>query len=248
MPAYVADLHNHTPQVIDYRGAPTTTAREIVESALGAGLDIFGVTDHFSYGFVEAMLTAASEVAAETGRELLIVPGAELRITYGPDEVHITPLFSQAMYEKALRTIFDFVGFDPGAVTAIELPYATAEAHPTEVCQRILELGGIAVVAHADRHFDDYVVTDSDIFDQLLDEPTVAGIEMLDSRKCNLLYGRSVAALGGSDSHSLSEIGRRRSMVVMRELSFAELKGALYRSSTVHLGGESSLSEALNFD
>lgn len=248
MPAYVADLHNHTPQVIDYRGAPTTTARDIVESALGAGLDVFAVTDHFSYGFVEPMLKAASEVAAETGRQLLIVPGAELRITYRSDEVHITPLFSQTTYEQSLRSIFDFVGFDPGDVSSHELPYATAEAHPTGVCQRILELGGIAVVAHADRHFGDYVVTDSHIFDQLLDEPAVAGIEMLDIEKCNLLFGRNVAALGGSDSHSLTEIGRRRSMVVMRDLSFAELKRALYRSSTVHLGGESSIPEALNRD
>jgi len=248
VPAYVADLHNHTPLVVDYRGPATTTARDIVTSALDAGLDIFAVTDHFAFGLVGAILDAATEICAETGRELLVIPGAELRITYGADEVHITPLFSPSDYEKPLKALFDFVGFDSGSMTPQQLPHATVEVDPARVCRRILDLGGIAIIAHADRYFGDYALIDAGIFEQLLDEPAVAGVEMLDRENCNLLYGMSVSALGCSDSHALEEIGRRRTMIAMPALSFGDLKRALYRNSTVHLGGRLPDSDAPALD
>ena len=94
MPRYTVDLHNHTPLIpSDYRGDPATTPRQIVERALEVGIDVWGIADHFSVDYGPRLIAAAEDVAAETGRRLLVLPGAELRVRHDGEETHLVCLF-----------------------------------------------------------------------------------------------------------------------------------------------------------
>ncbi len=238
MPAFTADLHNHTPHISsDYRGSSDTTPRQIVEAALDAGIDVYAVTDHFSCGFVPGLILAAEQVAAETGRSLFVVPGTELRVRFGDDEAHITALFPQQGYATATTALFGMLGFSDELLSPHELPYATIERDPVRVARIIDSLGGIAVVAHADRVFGDYRLVDSPLFERLLAEDTVLAVDMLHARDGEYrLAACDVSLIGCSDSHCLEEIGRRRTLLAMPELSFDALRRALARRATVHLG------------
>lgn len=238
MPAFSADLHNHTPHISsDYRGPADTTPREIVEAALDAGLDVYAVTDHYSCGYVPCLIDAAEQVAQETGRTLLVVPGAELRVRHGDDEAHLTALFPHQGYATAIGALFDMLGFSDAAVGRAELPYVTVERDPVRVSRMIDSLGGISIVAHADRAFGDYRLIDSPLFDRLLAEDTVLAVDMLHQERGQMmLAAHDVSLIGCSDSHCLEEIGRRRTLLAMPELSFAGLRRALSRRATVHVG------------
>lgn len=70
------DLHVHTPASEDARqrqaGISKLTAEDVVEQALGAGLDVIAVTDHDSGEWIDGMKAAAN------GTELCVVPGVEI--------------------------------------------------------------------------------------------------------------------------------------------------------------------------
>ena len=237
MPAFTADLHNHTPHSSDYRGAPDTTPREIVEIALDAGLDVYAATDHFSCGFVPGLIREAEQVARETGRRLLVVPGVELRVRHGEDEAHLTALFPQQGYEAATTALFGMLGFSDALISRHELPHKTLERDPVRVSRIIDSLGGIAIVAHADRDFGGYRLVDSMLFERLLFESTVLAVDMLHQERGQMMLAAYVVSLiGCSDSHSVEEIGRRRTLLAMPELSFPALRRALSRRATVHMG------------
>ncbi len=227
MPAFAADLHNHTPASADH-WQQDTSAREIVETALEAGLHVYGATDHFTCEFVPALIAAADEVAAETGRRLFVIPGTELRIIHDFDEAHIMALFDPADYELRFTALLNILGLTSPCAEPEELPCFAFEHDPVDVCRIIHALGGIACVAHADRDFGDYRLIDTELFARLAAEPAVVAIDLLDPDANGAAiseYGASI--IHCSDSHSCEEIGVRRSFVAMDELSFSSLKGAL---------------------
>lgn len=238
MPAFTADLHNHTPALgADYRGSMDTTAREIVETAVDAGIDVFAVTDHFCWAFASELIEAAEDIYVQTGRRLLVVPGAELRLRENGDEVHIAALFPPEGFHTAFKTLFEMLDIALSEVGDCDLPAHAVNTDPVRVCRLIDSLGGIAIVAHADRVFGSYRLLDSPLFERLLLEEAVLAVDMLDHSSGELLLAaRDVSLIGCSDSHALEEIGRRRSLVAMPELSFAGLREALSRRATVHLG------------
>lgn len=230
MPRFTVDLHNHTPASADFREPDSTTARDIVEAALDAGLDAYGVTDHLSCAFVPKLMAAADAFEQTTGRRLLVVPGAELRVTFGNDEAHIAALFSAGDYEAAFEGLLREVGLGGGALAGRHLPNVTFEFDPAEVCRIVHALGGIACVAHADRTFGTYRLIDSPLFDRLCEEPAVGAIDLRDPAA----YGPDVERRGlpvicCSDSHSCAGIGKRSVGLEMDDLSFESLKKALAR-------------------
>lgn len=233
MPALAADLHNHTPASADYR-RPGTSAREIVETALAAGLDVYAATDHFSVGFAAELIAAAEQVAAETGRRLMVVPGTELRITYRGDEAHITALLPPDGFEPLFAALLDILGLTLPLAASEDLPFFTHEHDPVDVARIIHALGGIACVAHADRWFGDYRLFDSGLFSRLADEPAVAAVDFLDPDTGEAAKSLHVGlrTISCSDSHCCEHVGSRRAHLEMDDLSFASLKVAL-RSGAV---------------
>jgi len=227
MPAFSADLHNHTPASADYR-RPETTPREIVEAALGAGLHVCGMTDHFSCGLGRALIDAADAVASDTGRRLLVVSGAELRITFRGDEAHITALYPAEGNEALFQATLGILGITSPMPAHEDMPFFTWEHDPVDVCRIIEALGGIAMVSHADRAFGDYRLIDSPLFWRLAEEPAVSAIDFLDPESHrDLVSGLRPSIIQCSDSHCCDDIGSRRSLVAMEELSFDSLKAAL---------------------
>ncbi|MBS3957533.1 MAG: PHP domain-containing protein [Clostridiales bacterium] len=233
MHLFAADLHNHTPASADHL-RPETSAREIVEAALDAGLHVYAVTDHFSCAFAGALLSAADHVAAETGRHLLIVPGAELRVTFQEHEAHLTALFDPVSYQRLFPELMGLIGRKPPYAAREELPFLTVEHDPVEVARIIHALGGIACVSHADRPFGGYRLIDTPLFTRLAAEPSVFAIDLLDpQREGYRLPGVSASLIRCSDSHSCERIGARRTIVAMEALTFASLKRALANGTVV---------------
>ncbi|MDZ4655078.1 MAG: hypothetical protein U1F44_04300 [Coriobacteriia bacterium] len=228
VPKYAVDLHNHTPLLpCDYRGSLETTPREIVDAALSAGLSVYAVTDHFSVDFCERLLDAADEAAAETGRRLLVVPGAELKISHGADEVHVLALLPPERATRAFAEFIGVLGLTSPIAPVCELHRVTVTHEPREVFKIIEALGGVGIVAHMDRAFGPYRLLDSPFVDTLLSSEHVRAVEVVDKRCAKVLAGYDVTVVRSSDSHSHTEIGRRRTRLKMAGLDFRSLRDAL---------------------
>lgn len=226
------DLHNHTPLIPnDYRGDAATAPRAIVERALEAGIDVFGATDHFSVSWAHLLLAAADEVAAETGRRLLVVPGSEIKVRHAGEETHLVALFSPETYVEGFAALMDGLGLPRTPAPVPELPMLWVDEDPRQVAALIDGLGDICVVGHVDRTFGEYRFIDSHLVHHLVECEHVHAIELIDcsSRRC-FRDGLAIAHVCSSDSHSLDEIGRRTSTLELDEVSFAGLRRALLRS------------------
>jgi len=229
MPVYTVDLHNHTPLIpSDWRGAPGTTAREVVETALDRGIDIWGATDHFSVDYAPVMLAAAEHVERETGRRLLVVPGAELKVRHHGEETHLVCLFDPATVEADFRTLLGILGMTSPVAPVDELPWASVDRDPLEIAEMVHALGGICHIGHVDRAFGEYCFLDSELVHDLAASEHVSAIEVIDHAcverfRDNLAFTR----ISSSDSHALEEIGRRTARLEMPELSFQGLREGL---------------------
>jgi PHP family Zn ribbon phosphoesterase len=244
MPAYVADLHNHTPHLAtDYRGPAETSADDVVRAAAAAGIDILGATDHFCADYVDHLGEAASRFAEETGRQLLVLGGAELKLTFGEDEVHLVTLFEPSHACNTLRDVMGHFGLACPLAGDDELPDMVVELDPVPVANKIREAGGIVIAGHVDRFFGDYRLTDSSYFLDLVYCDCFDAIEITEKVTWEWLQQVTTPAIiSSSDAHAPSEMGRRRTLVAAEDLSFDALKRALKRGSSVPLTDTSVMS------
>lgn len=224
------DLHTHTPHVsADYRGPVNTTPRALVEAAVAAGLGVIAVTDHFSVGYVHQMVEAARVHAEESGAELVVLPGVELRVRWGEDEAHMVAIFPPECYEACFEELIRTFGIDQHTLEMAELPTLRLRAHPCSVARRVVEMGGICHIAHVDRWFGTYRLMDAQLFDELGDCSAIAAVDVIDPANATEVKRRApgVAVISSSDAHSPDEIGRRRATLWLEEPSFAALAQAL---------------------
>jgi PHP family Zn ribbon phosphoesterase len=227
---HTVDLHNHTPFVSgDYRAAGTVTAEQLIRAAARTGVDVLGVTDHFSVGFVSAMQDAASKQIVEGEPSVLVIPGAELRITWEDDETHLVALFRPEAYERQFAEVCRLLNLNGQLVDPRSLPSLSVEADPVEVVRAIDALGGMCHIGHVDRCFGAYCLKDTEMLDRLVDEAPISAVEVVESDSCLLLGHRMrhVSCIRSSDSHAVDQIGRRATMLELDEQSFDGLKRAL---------------------
>ncbi|NLT34842.1 MAG: hypothetical protein GXX83_02945 [Gaiellales bacterium] len=224
------DLHTHTPHVsADYRGPVDTTPRSIVEAAIAAGLGVIAVTDHFSVGYVHQMVEAARVHAQESGAELVVLPGVELRVSWRDDEVHLVAIFPPESYQACFEELAHTFGIDERMLEMADLPTVRLHAHPCMVAERVVKMGGICHIAHVDRWFGTYRLLDAQLFDELVGCPAIAALDVIDPANVAEVERRApgVAVISSSDAHSPDEIGRRRATLWLEEPSFAALARAL---------------------
>jgi PHP family Zn ribbon phosphoesterase len=228
MPRYTVDLHNHTPLIpSDYRGDPATTPRQIVERALDAGIDVWGIADHFSVDYGPLVVAAADEVCTETGRRLLVIPGAEIRVRHEREETHLVCLFPPDRVDVRFRVLLGVLGLTSPVAPLAELPHFHIERDPLDVARIVDAIGGMCHIGHVDRTFGDYCFIDSELVHHLAECEHVSAIELIDhTSRHRFRDGLAIAHISSSDSHSLDEIGRRTATLEMPELSFEGLKAA----------------------
>lgn len=223
MPVYSIDLHNHMPVPdADYRGPMDTSGADVVGAALAAGIDALGVSDHFSLAFFRNVHAAA------TATSLLVLPGAEVRLSLGDDEAHLIALFPPDDAERCFATFMDALGFVEH--TRIDrLHRIVVEFDPVEAARVISDLDGICVVAHVDRWFGEYRLLGRPLLDRLIAEAPCAALEFVDVGNAAMLGDRAagVSLVQSSDSHHVDEIGRRVSAIEARRLTFEAIKAAL---------------------
>ena len=234
MPRYTVDLHNHTPLIpSDYRGDPSTTPRQIVERALDAGIDVWGIADHFSVEYGPLLVAAAEEVFAETGRRLLVIPGAEVRVRHEGEETHLVCLFPPDRVDVRFRALLGILGLTSPVAPLAELPHFHIERDPLDVARIVDAIGGTCHIAHVDRSFGEYGFIESELVHHLAECEYISAIELID-QSCKTCFrdGLAIAHISSSDSHALDEIGRRTATLEMPELSFEGLKAA-FRAARV---------------
>lgn len=227
---YRVDLHNHTPLIpMDYKGSLETSGLDIVQAAIDAGIDVLAISDHFSVDFFRAVHGAAHDVHVATGRKLLVIPGAELKITWMGEEIHLITLFQPDLAEENFEELMVFLGVSSSDRKLENLPMVTVEIDPAIAIEKVRAMGGLCHIAHIDRFFGDYRLMDSPIIDRLITETQICAIEVIDKKNSEILKARtnSIPHIHSSDSHSTEEIGRRYAELCMHDLSFESLKTAL---------------------
>lgn len=225
MASYAIDLHNHMPMAGgDYRGRLDTTGHDVVDAALAAGLDVLGVSDHYALGFFHHVHEAAF------GTKLLVLPGAELRLSWSGEEVHLIATFEPAHADAQFSSLLEALGFCEEH-RATRPQQVVIEHDPVEVIRLVHSLGGMVHVAHVDRCFGPHCLLGGELLPRIVEESPVAALEFLDlanAADLGELAGR-VALIRSSDSHHVEEIGRRRSVIEADELSFEGVRDALVR-------------------
>jgi len=230
MAALQLDLHTHSPLIpADYRGPVETTARSIVEAAVDAGLGLIAITDHFSVRYVHNIADAARRFSDESGDELTVLAGAEIKVRWGADEAHLIALLPPDSYAARFDEIAWAFGIDQNAIHVSDLPAVKVEAHPCEVARRVAGLGGLCHIGHADRYFGEYRLLDSPLFDELASDDAIVVVELVDPANAAEVRRRApgIPLIASSDAHSPAEIGRRRTTLRLDEASFAGLVRAL---------------------
>jgi len=228
MPLYIVDLHNHTPLIpTDYRGDVATTPRQIVERALEVGIDVWGIADHWSVAYGHCVVAAADEVYLETGRRLLVLPGAELRIRHLGEETHMVALFPPGEEVERFDTLLASLGLKDPVAPLQELPFFAHDRDPLEVARLVEEAGGMCHIGHVDRAFGDYCFIESELVHDLAECEHISAIELIDQgNRGRFRDGLAATYISSSDSHSLEEMGRRTATIELTELSFEGLRTA----------------------
>jgi PHP family Zn ribbon phosphoesterase len=233
MAVYSIDLHNHMPVPdADYRGPMDTSGHDVVRAAVAAGVDALGVSDHFSLGFFRHVHAAA------VGTDLLVLPGAEVRLSLGEDEAHLIAVFPPDRAEERFSAFMDVLGFVEHA-RVDRLHRVVVEFDPVEAAKAISGLDGICVVAHVDRWFGEYRLLGSPLLRRLVDESPCSALEFVDLGNAAMLGGSasSVSLVQSSDSHHVDEIGRRASAIEARALSFEAIREALCAGASKAVAG-----------
>ena len=228
---YVSDLHIHT--CLSPCGDLEMAPKDIVRRAVEEGLDLIGLTDHNSGKNVGAVLQAAE------GSPVSIVPGMEVQSI---EEVHVLTFFEDLnalrewdgiVYERLpdIPNNPDYFG-DQAIVSAEgeilgfegKLLLNSVQMTVDQVFNEVERLGGYCIPAHVDK-------VSFGLIGQLGFIPSNLDIRVVEvydlHRAKDLSQLKGMRFITSSDAHFLSEVGKRRSHLLMAEVSLAELKMAL---------------------
>jgi len=231
---FSADLHVHT--FLSPCAELEMSPLRITERAGQVGLDMIAVCDHNSAANAGAVIRAARE-------GLTVIPGMEITTS---EEVHIVALFptldsaldAQAVVYEHLPGTNDEKAFGPQVLAdendevlglSDRLLIGATQLALREVVDLIHLNGGLAIAAHIDREAFGlpaqlgFFPPDLEL-DAL--EISVRADKLTARAAAGELFGK-LALVRASDAHRLGELGTARTVLVLAEASFDELRKAL---------------------
>jgi PHP family Zn ribbon phosphoesterase len=238
MNRYVADLHVHT--CLSPCGDLQMSPRKIVKAALDRGIDMIAICDHNSCENAEAVMRAAAR------KSLTVLPGMEIT---SQEEVHIVALFENLKDAQALqKVVYDHLQGENdeeafGMQVVVNefsevmsfnkrLLIGATALSIDEAVSRIHGNGGLAIASHIDRE-------GFGIIGQLGFIPEGLQLDALEVsprmavEKARREFGTYAAYtfISSSDAHSLEQIGRGTTNLLLHEPRLSEIKMALRREN-----------------
>jgi len=240
-----ADLHIHT--CLSPCADLTMSPKRVVERAQAKGLDIIAITDHNSAENVQAAMTVGEKAG------IFVLAGMEIT---SEEEVHLLALFDNmesvlSIQEEVYRNlpgenqseIFgeQIVANEDDEVESFNLRLLIGATTIPLVgwVNRIHEAKGLAVASHVDREA-------FGLFGQLGFVPPGLKLDAMEwvSESIDKIMkvdsnASKYPAIRSSDAHRLTDIGRRRTMLLIGEpsiveidLAFRGLKGRKYMEAS----------------
>ncbi|MDA2936576.1 PHP domain-containing protein [Patescibacteria group bacterium AH-259-L05] len=138
------DLHVHTPASYDWGGG-NITPDDLVDKAIKVGLKVIAITDHHSVGWLDAVGKAGKK------KDLVVLPGVELRTDKGNKGVHIIGIFNEGVKAKFIYDkILSPLGLSDADVKSKgnEQIYCNYE----DACKLIKQEGGLVFLHAGNKH------------------------------------------------------------------------------------------------
>jgi PHP family Zn ribbon phosphoesterase len=132
------DLHLHTP-ASDCFDDKKITPKDIVNKAVKEGLDAIAITDHNSGLWVDDIKKAAKN-------NIVVFPGVEISATGGETTIHIVAIFDKDKSSKDVENLLGDLKIHPDKYGK---PDAYTTYSPSEVVDKIIAHGALAIAAHA---------------------------------------------------------------------------------------------------
>ena len=248
------DLHVHTPGSDKDYPNQQVTPEDIVEAALGKGLEAIAVTDHNGFGWI-----AKVRAAAGTSLSLKVFAGVEVT---AQNNHHLLVIFDTATPET---TVNGFLG-KCGVLKDYGDPESRADLSFQQVFKNALEAGALCIPAHVDGprgllaelvtpEADGSLTGNGDLL-AFLRSPDLLAVEIKDDQSALLGYLRNaetaerfhapITRVESSDAHSVSDIGQRFTWIKMTEPSLDGLKLALMDGAGSVVPGRQAPAEDLN--
>ncbi len=216
------DLHVHTPISTCYSDK-TVKTEQLVNAALKAGLDAIAVTDH------HAVRGAIELREASKGSPLTVLPGMEITLKEG----HFLALFDVDAGMSELVSLMEWLGVPPDKQGD---GHFVVLRDVEEVLRQVDERAGAAIAAHIERWPSGFLeskesraVKQSIHASQHLSALEITIPEDKAAWNEGLVRGfpKKYACVQASDSHSLSDIGRRQVLIDLDRLDLNGLRLAI---------------------
>jgi hypothetical protein len=225
---WAVDLHVHTPasRDVDVAKYGGSSAGEVVQAAIKAGLDCIAVTDHNTADWCERVARAAAQSA------LVVLPGVEISTSEG----HLLAIWDEGTSPGVVEDLLVKLGIERLDHGKLDV---SATAGFAEAAKQVVASHGLAIAAHVDRPRGLLKLPVATHVNKLLRDENLAAVELvevetIDKVKNKLGDKRSLACLRGSDctlptgsTHVLAGIGSRRSWIKASRPDFSGIRHAL---------------------
>lgn len=223
------DFHTHTPASTDYK-ENNVSAEQWLLAAMKQKLDAVVVTDHNSGKWFDKLkknYSLLEQSKANDFRKLVIFPGVELTIGESNDRIHLLAILPHDSNSSCITTLIGKCGIQ--AETGDSETVSTTSSL-SDCINYIHEYNGLAIAAHIDgskgllhkkNNINNEIVKSLDKLDAI----EVCDLNICQSANTELRKKIEVLPIvGGSDAHTINDLGKHFSWVKMGNISIDGLK------------------------
>jgi len=209
----LVDLHVHTPASACYT-EEDIDARQIIEAARMAKLDMIAVTDHHSADWVDTMMKCSVEM------NFPVIPGVEISMKYrNCGSVYFLALFPEKTNSKTINSMLERLGIP---LESKGFCSYRVEKSPGILIKEVSALGGILVSDHMDK-----TEERRSFLPTLIHEYNINLFEWKNDgfgeNFNDIAENKPFFSLTFSDSHKPESVGKRKSDIPIKTASFTAL-------------------------